>query len=117
MNKGKNKGKIQKSRQNAEGREAGSFLGKVFDSYHKFLSNKVINFVINMILAIGTVLPFMMKICNKVAFTYEVNDDAAIVQILDGSYTGTPDGHAIFIKDHSKVIRVKSKAALYGSGR
>lgn len=46
MNKGKNKGKIQKSRQNAEGREAGSFLGKVFDSYHKFLSNKVINFVI-----------------------------------------------------------------------
>lgn len=36
MNKGKNKGKIQKSRQNAEGREAGSFLGKVFDSYHKF---------------------------------------------------------------------------------
>ena len=51
-----------------------------------------------MILAIGTVLPFMMKICNKVAFTYEVNDDAAIVQILDGSYTGTPDGHAIFIK-------------------
>lgn len=40
MNKGKNKGKIQKSRQNAEGREAGSFLGKVFDSYHKFLSNK-----------------------------------------------------------------------------
>ena len=57
MNKGKNKGKIQKSRQNAEGREAGSFLGKAFDSYHKFLSNKVINFVINMILAIGTVLP------------------------------------------------------------
>lgn len=98
MNKGKNKGKIQKSRQNAEGREAGSFLGKAFDSYHKFLSNKVINFVINMILAIGTVLPFMMKMCNKVAFTYEVNDDAAIVQILDGSYTGTPDGHAIFIK-------------------
>jgi len=92
MNKGKNKGKIQKSRQNAEGREAGSFLGKAFDSYHKFLSNKVINFVINMILAIGTVLPFMMKMCNKVAFTYEVNDDAAIVQILDGSYTGTPDG-------------------------
>ena len=98
MNKGKNKGKIQKSRQNAKGREAGSFLGKAFDSYHKFLSNKVINFVINMILAIGTVLPFMMKMCNKVAFTYEVNDDAAIVQILDGSYTGTPDGHAIFIK-------------------
>lgn len=77
MNKGKNKGKIQKSRQNAEGREAGSFLGKAFDSYHKFLSNKVINFVINMILAIGTVLPFMMKMCNKVAFTYEVNDDGS----------------------------------------
>lgn len=65
MNKGKNKGKIQKSRQNAEGREAGSFLGKAFDSYHKFLSNKVINFVINMILAIGTVLPFMMKMHKK----------------------------------------------------
>ena len=35
-----------------------------------------------MILAIGTVLPFMMKMCNKVAFTYEVNDDAAIVQVF-----------------------------------
>ena len=121
MNKGKNKGKIQKSRQNAEGREAGSFLGKAFDSYHKFLSNKVINFVINMILAIGTVLPFMMKMCNKVAFTYEVNDDAAIVQMLDGSYRNfgwTCDFYKIStIMDHSKVIRVKSKAALYGSGR
>ena len=34
-------------------------------NHHKFLSNKVINFVINMILAIGTVLPFMMKMCLK----------------------------------------------------
>ena len=48
MNKGKNKGKIQKSRQNAEGREAGSFLGKAFDSYHKFLSNKVIKCAIKL---------------------------------------------------------------------
>ena len=36
MNKGKNKGKIQKSRQNAEGREAGSFLGKAYDSFDKY---------------------------------------------------------------------------------
>ena len=84
MNKGKNKGKIQKSRQNAEGREAGSFLGKAFDSYHKFLSNKVINFVINMILAIGTVLPFMMKMCNKDAITYDENNAEANVKNITG---------------------------------
>ena len=95
MNKGKNKGKIQKSRQNAEGREAGSFLGKAFDSYHKFLSNKVINFVINMILAIGTVLPFMMKMCNKVAFTYEITNAGYYLslkpeQSYDGGYGCDP---------------------------
>ena len=112
MNKGKNKGKIQKSRQNAKGREAGSFLGKAFDSYHKFLSNKVINFVINMILAIGTVLPFMMKMCNKVAFTYEVNDDAAIVQILDGSYMKKD----ISIEDSTRNVEVFDTAIAIMAG-
>ena len=71
---------------------------QLFDSYNKFLSGKIVNFFINIILSISTVIPFMLKLCQKVAFTYEVNDDAAIVQILDGSYTGIPDGHAIFIK-------------------
>ena len=31
-------------------------------------------------------------------FDYTVNDDVAMVTILNGSYTGTPDAHAIFLK-------------------
>ncbi|MBP0064084.1 hypothetical protein JYQ78_12765, partial [Anaerobutyricum hallii] len=69
MNKGKIKGKIQKSSQYAKGREAGSLLGKPIDSYHKFLSNIVTIFVRSMIVAVGTVLPFMMIMCTTVAFT------------------------------------------------
>lgn len=31
-------------------------------------------------------------------FSYAINDDTAMVSILNGSYSGTPDGHAIFVK-------------------
>ena len=31
-------------------------------------------------------------------FTYSTNDDPTIVAILNGSYSGTPDGHGIFVK-------------------
>ncbi|MCD8019056.1 MAG: hypothetical protein LUF92_05550 [Clostridiales bacterium] len=44
------------------------------------------------------VIPLMLRVCQEIPFSYEVNDDAAIAQILDGSYTGSPDGHAIFIR-------------------
>lgn len=32
-----------------------------------------------------------------IRFSYEANDDLAMISILNGSYTGTPDGHAIFL--------------------
>lgn len=31
-------------------------------------------------------------------FNYSINDDPTMVSILNGSYTGTPDAHAIFLK-------------------
>lgn len=31
-------------------------------------------------------------------FNYAINDDTAMVSILNGSYSGTPDGHAMFVK-------------------
>ncbi|MGM9537538.1 MAG: hypothetical protein ACI3VN_04320 [Candidatus Onthomonas sp.] len=31
-------------------------------------------------------------------FAYSINDDTTMVSILNGSYCGTPDGHAIFVK-------------------
>lgn len=96
MDEGRKKKKIQKKKINTKKKYTD--IIQVFDSYNKFLSGKIVNFFINIILSISTVIPFMLKLCQKVAFTYEVNDDAAVVQILDGSYTGIPDGHAIFIK-------------------
>lgn len=76
----------------------GNMLGTFWNTRNKICQNKIFNFFFNLILAIGTVIPFMIHLCRTIVFTYEVNDDATIVQILDGSYTGTPDGHAIFIK-------------------
>lgn len=32
-----------------------------------------------------------------VRFSYEVNDDTAMISIMNGSFTGTPSGHAMFI--------------------
>lgn len=33
-----------------------------------------------------------------IRFSYEANDDLGMAAILNGSYTGTPDGHAIYLK-------------------
>ena len=59
---------------------------------------RFLNQVINLLLALGTVLPLLYRICTTIPFSYEVNDDSVIMQILDGSFTGTPDAHAIFLK-------------------
>lgn len=56
------------------------------------------DFFINVILSLVTVFPLLYGICTRVPFTYEVNDDSAMSQILSGSYTGTPDSHAVFIR-------------------
>ena len=55
---------------------------------------------------------------HKVAFTYEVNDDAAIVQILDDLYRNS-DGYD-FIKYPlswiiAKLYELNPKPSLYGS--
>ena len=93
MDEGRKKKKIQKNKKKINTKKKYTDIIQLFDSYNKFLSGKIVNFFINIILSISTVIPFMLKLCQKVAFTYEVNDDAAVVQILDGSYTGIPDGH------------------------
>ena len=59
---------------------------------------RILDQVINLVLAVGTVLPLLYRICTTIPFSYEVNDDAVIVQILDGSFTGAPEPHAIFVK-------------------
>ena len=59
---------------------------------------RFLNQVLNLLLALGTVLPLLYRICTTIPFSYEVNDDAVIVQILDGSFTGSPEAHSIFVR-------------------
>ncbi|MBR5047155.1 MAG: hypothetical protein IKX76_02850 [Eubacterium sp.] len=59
---------------------------------------RLLNQLINLILAAATVIPLLYKICTTIPFSFEVNDDSVIMQILDGSFTGTPDAHGIFLK-------------------
>ena len=67
---------------------------------------RFLNQLINLVLAVGTVVPLLYRICTTIPFSYEVNDDSVIMQILDGSFTGTPEAHAIFLKyPLSRVIR------------
>ena len=55
-------------------------------------------FVYNLVLAVAAVVPMMVRVLRTVRFSYEMNDDAMIEQALNGSYTGTPDGHAFYIR-------------------
>lgn len=57
-----------------------------------------VNLCLNLVLAFVSVLFLMTKICRTIPFSYEVNDDATVAQILDGSYTGSPDAHGIFVR-------------------
>lgn len=53
---------------------------------------------LNLIMAILFVVPMAVSIYKKIPFTFEMNDDAALNQVLDGSYLGVPDGHSIFVR-------------------
>ena len=85
-----------------------TFFGTIQSSWKKYrqwqqdsgqtIWYKIYSFFLDLILSLAAVLPLLSLICRTVPFSYEVNDDAAIVQILDGSYTGTPDGHSIFVR-------------------
>ncbi|MDO5147201.1 MAG: hypothetical protein Q4D60_09380 [Eubacteriales bacterium] len=52
----------------------------------------------SLVMAVMSVCFLMYRMCREIPFSYEVNDDATVVQILDGSYTGMPDGHAVFVR-------------------
>lgn len=56
------------------------------------------DFFINVALSLITMIPLLYAVCIIVPFTYEVNDDSAMSQILSGAYTGKPDSHAVFIR-------------------
>ena len=85
-----------------------AFFNQCTSSYKKYRTWKLAsrqtiwyriwNLFLDLFLALVSVLPLLTVICRSVPFSYEVNDDATIVQILDGSYTGTPDGHSIFVR-------------------
>ena len=68
------------------------------DNMEKKLWCRALNLLINLALALLAVLPLMWRIYRQVPFTYEVNDDSALVQILDGSFTGKPEPHSIFVR-------------------
>lgn len=68
------------------------------DEQKEKIGYRAVNFLINAALAVFTMLPLLYAICTRVPFTYEVNDDSAMSQIMNGSYTGTPDAHAVFIR-------------------
>lgn len=80
----------------------------IFAWYEKYKNKKekvmdtiwyrILDLCVNALLAILAVLPLLTEICRKIPFSYEVNDDATVAQILDGSYTGIPDAHAIFVR-------------------
>lgn len=49
------------------------------------------------LLSLAVPAAFVAVILLVFRFAYDVNDDPTMVGILSGSYTGTPDGHAIYI--------------------
>ena len=51
-------------------------------------------FAYELMLSAASVLTLMYTAVQKIAFSYDVNDDALIAQFLDGSYTGVPEAHA-----------------------
>lgn len=55
-------------------------------------------FVYTLLLSVAAVLPLMYSVVHTVPFCYEINDDALIAQFLDGSYTGSPEAHAFYIR-------------------
>lgn len=52
----------------------------------------------HLLLALGIAGGLLLLSFLVMDFTYEVNDDITMVAILNGTYTGTPDAHAVFLK-------------------
>lgn len=50
----------------------------------------------DLILTLLVPAAFLAVCLSLMCFSYEVNDDLAMIAILNGSYTGTPDAHCIF---------------------
>ena len=83
-------------------------------NWHSFL-----RMLCDLFLAAAAVLPLIWTVCQKIPFRYEVNDDAVIAQILDGSFTGTPDAHGVFVEYPlswimSALYRIKPSLDLNG---
>ncbi len=49
------------------------------------------------LLALGTAAALILCALALYGFDYSINDDVTMISILNGSYSGTPDAHAIFI--------------------
>lgn len=51
-----------------------------------------------LLLSLGVSAGLLVVSLFLIQFSYETNDDLGMISILNGSYTGTPDGHAIYLK-------------------
>lgn len=67
----------------------------------------LLNGMINLVLSVFTAVPLLAYLCRQIPFTFEANDDAVVMQILDGSYTGSPEAHAVFIRYPISAIIAK----------
>ena len=52
----------------------------------------------DLLLAAACVAGLMLLSFLLIDFQFNTNDDTGMIGILNGSYTGTPDGHAIFMQ-------------------
>ena len=69
-----------------------------WQQFRKTRQAAFLTLMLNLALACITVLPLIRRICTEIHFTFEANDDSVVQQILDGSFTGRPEAHAIFVK-------------------
>lgn len=60
-----------------------------------FIKNK---FLINVLITLSITLVYFLVVKTIFGFAYRINDDQAMMNILSGNITGTPDAHAIFIQ-------------------
>lgn len=49
------------------------------------------------LLALAVCGGFVLLSEQLIPFRFSINDDLAMISVLNGSFTGTPDGHAVFI--------------------
>lgn len=59
----------------------------------KNINSKFINYIVSGII----IIIFAFIISTKFVYIYETNDDHFLMSIINGTYTGSPDAHAIYI--------------------